>query len=87
LADSTAAIATDSTTAQSSLDTFTTATTTAQGKVTDQLARVEGLLTAQRTQELEEATWEERRLASFALQADLDTALTDAQSDVTMYAE
>lgn len=87
MADSTAAIATDSASAQTALDGFTTATTTAQGKVEDQLARVEGLLTAQRTQELEEATWEERRLASFALQADLNTALTDAEADVTMYAQ
>jgi hypothetical protein len=39
---------------------------------------------AQRTQELEEATWEERRVASDALQSALDTAKSDAEAEVTM---
>jgi phage gp36-like protein len=69
------------------LDAKTDLTTAAQNKVNLQLARVEGLLAAQRTQELEEATWEERRAASDGLQSALNTALTDAEADVTTYAE
>lgn len=64
----------------------TNLTTAAQGKVNLQLARVEGLLTAQRTQELEEATWEERRKASADLNEALANTLTEKEADVTMYA-
>jgi len=62
-------------------------TTAAEAKVAEQLTRVETIIAAERTQDQEEATWEERRVASAALQVDLDQAVTDATAHKTTMAE
>lgn len=75
---------------QGILDGVVADTTAAEGAVATQRARIEALIEAKRTQDQEEALWGERVttannavLAATTAKSDADTALTEAQEQVT----
>lgn len=76
--------------ATQALSTLTTATGNAVTAVQQQLARVEALVAAERTQATEKAAWDERVSAASTAKGnaqtaknDADTALTEAEEQVT----